>query len=140
MISGLILMSVVPLLEDTGSILLQKVPGRFAVRFAQVLEDARRLQGVSDVEEPHLWCIGGNENVATVRLVVDRSMSVEREQHLVQRIEAMLQEKAGAVSTTVQTVRRGVANGSADNDQGGVLRLSNRRRVTSGVPSAVLVV
>lgn len=75
MISVLILLSVVPLLQDTAWILLQHIPtrgqGSKPAAIYTFLSDVRNLKGVVNTSSFHLWTLGGNEHVATLHVSVD---------------------------------------------------------------------
>ena len=75
MISVLILMSVVPLIQDTAWILLQHTPtrglGSEPGALQRVLADIGHLKGVRGVACAHVWTVGGSERVATLHVDLD---------------------------------------------------------------------
>ena len=75
MISVLILMSVVPLIQDTAWILLQHTPtrglGSEPGALQRVLADIGHLKGVRGVACAHVWTVGGSERDATLHVDLD---------------------------------------------------------------------
>ena len=101
MISGLILMSVVPLIQDTGLILLQQVPQHKAQTFAAALVEIRRMDNVQNLSQPHMWSIRGGLFVSTLHVIVNEGTTSDRQQILLHKVLTVL-KKCGANHTTVQ--------------------------------------
>lgn len=104
MISGLILASVVPLIQDTSMILLQQVPQSKAQAFATALVEVRRMKNVLTLSQPHMWSIRGGLLVTTLHVVVEEGTSSDRQQALLQDVVKVL-KNSGANHTTVQLIQ-----------------------------------
>jgi solute carrier family 30 (zinc transporter), member 5/7 len=104
MISGLILMSVVPLIQDTGVILLQQVPQQKEQAFAAALVEIRHMENVQSLAEPHMWSVRGGLFVTTLHVIVEEETTSERQQALLRKVVTVL-KVSGANHTTVQISR-----------------------------------
>ena len=118
MISVLILLSVVPLIQDTAWVLLQHTPtrglGSEPQALQRVVNKIRKLKGVSSVSCAHFWTIGSGERVATLHVALDEatmsaayrgnsnSASLWGQREVRLAIEHMLRSQLGVTESTVQ--------------------------------------
>jgi len=66
-ISFLILLSSLPLVKNSGSILLQSVP--LGVNLEDVKHDLEKIPGISSVHELHAWRLSQNKAIASAHVV-----------------------------------------------------------------------
>lgn len=110
MISVLILMSVMPLIQDTSKILLQQIPDNKAATFASALVDISHFKSVEKITDPHFWSVRGGLFVTTLHVTVDPTITSARQQQLLNEIVQKL-NSIGANHTTVQITKRGCGTG-----------------------------
>jgi solute carrier family 30 (zinc transporter), member 5/7 len=109
MISILILLSVIPLLQDTSKILLQQIPSNKAAEFQASLNDISNMISVRRVDEPHFWSVRGGLFVTTLHVIVDENITASRRQQLLNDILQKL-KLIGANYTTVQITKNGCSH------------------------------
>ena len=134
MISVLILMSVVPLIQDTSKILLQQIPDNKAATFASTLVDISRFKSVEKITDPHFWSVRGGLFVTTLHVTVDPTTTSARQQQLLNEIVHKL-KSIGANHTTVQITKRGCGTGGGGGNGNGSPALHDltRRRVEAEI-------
>ena len=138
MISVLILLSVVPLIQDTGRILLQQVPPNKTSAFASALLEIARMDSVQNISEPHFWSVRSGVHVGTLHVTVGKHTTSDRQHVLLTNIVHKLQQ-VGAKYTAVQ-IRRSGHSIEQQNDANDVYTMSRRRDVGGTVGNNVVVV
>ncbi|KAM7511419.1 hypothetical protein LguiB_010294 [Lonicera macranthoides] len=69
-ISILIVSSVIPLLRNSGEILLQRVPRAHEQDLNEALKDVMKIKGVQGIQNLHVWSFTNNDVVGTLHLHV----------------------------------------------------------------------
>lgn len=98
-IAAIIIPRAFSLLKEALNILLERVPT--GAEPAEVDAALRKVPGVSDVHDLHIWSIDGKEILATVHLVVDSSTNQLHSCGVLDRAEAEL-SKLGILHSTIQ--------------------------------------
>eukprot|EP00759_Apiculatamorpha_spiralis_P038425 PhF_6_TR37628/c0_g1_i1/m.55963/K14692/SLC30A5_7, ZNT5_7, MTP, MSC2; solute carrier family 30 (zinc transporter), member 5/7 len=126
-ISILILLSSIPLLTATGSLLLQRVPSNYIAPLRRFTDDVSRKQGVVQVKDIHLWQHATTPELITVltlHVVVDKTQegAAEEVRNYVQEAvrkrglctEGYLGVQITGVAGDARHMVRGGGNGASD--------------------------
>ncbi|BFZ16583.1 hypothetical protein BsWGS_19622 [Bradybaena similaris] len=70
-ISGLIILSVIPLLHESGSILMQRTPVALDRLLPECYDKVSQIEGVYSIQQPHFWTLCTDHYVGTLKLEVD---------------------------------------------------------------------
>ncbi|XP_071844901.1 proton-coupled zinc antiporter SLC30A5-like isoform X2 [Apostichopus japonicus] len=97
-ISVMILLSVVPLLKDTASILLQRTPPEVEPCLSEGFAMVHSLDGVLSYRRPHFWTHAGSTLAGTVHLQLHPNAN---EQRISQQVTAIFKD-LGVTNFTVQ--------------------------------------
>ena len=97
-ISVLIFLSVIPLVESTASVLLQRVPKEFETTLEYILGEISCIDGVVGVREPHVWKLAGNELIGSLNVYV----TPQTEEQLLLPVIQSLFKQWGVANITVQ--------------------------------------
>ncbi|KAF4469635.1 zinc cadmium resistance [Fusarium albosuccineum] len=68
-IAIMILLSAIPLVKNSGDILLQIAPG--GIRLEDVKHDIEKIPGIESVHELHIWRLDQRKSIASAHIVVD---------------------------------------------------------------------
>ena len=99
-ISILIIISTIPLLKDASLILLQTVPNQ--VNIEELKSIVRKVSGVIDVHNFHVWSLNSEKLIATAHLCVEKQLQNNFDDHLViEEVKSVL-HKLNIHSTTLQ--------------------------------------
>eukprot|EP00743_Colponemidia_sp_Colp-15_P005958 GILK01006404.1.p1 GENE.GILK01006404.1~~GILK01006404.1.p1 ORF type:complete len:811 (-),score=85.83 GILK01006404.1:111-2543(-) len=110
-ISVLIFGSVLPLLQQSADVLLQRTPPSFERKFQAVLSKVERLPGVLTYRNPHLWCYKGSTYIGSLHVQIDKTAN---EQTVLNQVIALFREK-GVNLMTVQIEKSDLVSRLADN-------------------------
>ncbi|KAG7153318.1 Zinc transporter 5-like, partial [Homarus americanus] len=97
-LSGLILASVLPLLKDSASVLLLRVPTGIEAAAKTCIDKILEIEHVVSCKDPRFWQHSGDIHVSTI--VVQCSSDIS-EQRIIHNVTAILQE-AGFTQMTVE--------------------------------------
>ncbi|CAI9725217.1 zinc cadmium resistance 1-like [Octopus vulgaris] len=92
----LILSTTIPLLRESGLILLQTVPTHIQVK--DIKEKLEKISGVLAVHEFHVWQLAGNRIIASAHV---RCQNIEEYMHVAVKIKELFHNE-GIHSTTIQ--------------------------------------
>ena len=99
LIGGLILWSSVDIIRETLNILLEGLPR--GMKLDQVISSVRRIEGIEDVHDVHIWSLGSNTHAMSCHVAIaDIPPSASNE--ILKRINAMLEREFHISHTTVQ--------------------------------------
>ncbi|XP_063955956.1 proton-coupled zinc antiporter SLC30A5-like [Lytechinus pictus] len=123
-ISVMILISVAPLLGDTASILLQRIPPELEPGLNEALFKIRSINGVLSFRKPHFWRHSGDIVAGTLHIQVEQGAN---EQKIIQQVTALFKEQ-GITNFSVQVEKEAffqhMSGLSANFDQ--VLKMTNQ--------------
>jgi cobalt-zinc-cadmium efflux system protein len=99
LIGGLIIWTAIDITRDSLNILLEGMPRGLTL---PAVEDAlRRVQGVSDVHDVHVWSLGSGAHALSCHAIIEDMPPSESEQ-ILQKINCMLGDQFQIHHTTVQ--------------------------------------
>lgn len=88
------------LLKETAAILMERAPRD--VDGDQVIALIRRVRGIEDVHDVHLWSITDGRNALSCHVVLDGAMTIRESQRILRRLEQDLVAQ-GIGHVTIQT-------------------------------------
>jgi len=100
MITVVVMGGAIRLLRETVHILLEGVPR--SVDLEEVAATLRRLPGVEDIHDLHIWTICSNLLALSVHITVGKRSSVQRDE-IVKAVNDELRVRYGITETTLQT-------------------------------------
>lgn len=69
-ISALVALSVIPLLKNSGAILMQRTPTEIEKQLAACYQRIMQIDGVYSVQDPHFWTLCTDNYVGTIKVEV----------------------------------------------------------------------
>ncbi|QFY43454.1 cation transporter [Candidatus Methylospira mobilis] len=100
LIALLIFWSAWGILQESVDILLEKTPADILV--AGVLDDMKRIEGVSDVHDLHIWSITRSLRVLTAHVTVDADLNLSQGASIRKAINQYLSDKYNIQHATLQ--------------------------------------
>jgi len=99
LIGGIVLRGAVDLVVESGEILLESAPRDIDI--ARLREDVRKIPGVEDLHDIHIWTIGSGMRALSAHVLTD-NISTRESQEIACRIRAVLGEKFNIAHTTLE--------------------------------------
>jgi zinc transporter 1 len=112
-ITALIISSVVPLVKETASILLQGVPN---FDFEDLKRELKRINGVKGVHELHVWRLADNKLVGSAHIKVDNQEKGLEIAAQVKAIFHQFQVHSSTIQTEFQNLEASEFSGSDDDN------------------------
>ena len=101
-VSLLIAISVVPLLQSSVGVLLQKAPSQFAgAGYDSCVQQITSIAGVQSVSEPHFWANTSSSLVGSISVHVDANTKESK----VLKAASKIFKAAGVADMTIQVVK-----------------------------------
>ncbi|XP_060066759.1 proton-coupled zinc antiporter SLC30A1-like [Ylistrum balloti] len=94
----IILFTTIPLLKESGYILLQAVPDH--IQLEEIEKKIRKIDGVTEMHEFHVWQLSGNKLIASVHISMHTD-NVEEFEVMAQKVKTLL-HTVGIHSCTIQ--------------------------------------
>ncbi len=98
-IAALIALGAWHILRETTDILLESTPKNISL--PQLVEDMRKINGVQDVHDLHVWCITSHMNALSCHVLID-NLPPSQSAPILQSLTAMLSEKYSIGHTAIQ--------------------------------------
>jgi cobalt-zinc-cadmium efflux system protein len=87
-------------IKETYVVLMEGTPSGIA--FDEVVKDIRKVPGVKDIHDLHIWSLTSNRNALSGHIVVDGGITVRETQRILRDIESVVAGKYRIGHTTVQ--------------------------------------
>ncbi|ESP05676.1 hypothetical protein LOTGIDRAFT_103228 [Lottia gigantea] len=97
-IATMILLSVIPLLKETGSILLLRTPGHLETELSESLQSILNIEGVISYRDPHFWHHTSDKILGLIHVQISPESS---EQKIITQVTSILKE-AGIINVMIQ--------------------------------------
>ncbi|XP_033752413.1 zinc transporter 1-like [Pecten maximus] len=94
----IILATTIPLLKESGYILLQAVPDHIQLR--EIEQKIKKIDGVTDIHEFHVWQLSGNKLIASIHMPMQTS-NVEEFDAIAVKVKNVF-HRVGIHSCTIQ--------------------------------------
>jgi cobalt-zinc-cadmium efflux system protein len=99
LIGGIILRGAINLITESSNILLEAVPKH--LRVETISEELKKIQGIKDIHDLHLWTISSGIYALSGHLVIEDQM-VSKSDQILKEANRILQLKFGITHTTLQ--------------------------------------
>lgn len=99
LIGGIILRGAIGLITESSHILLEAVPKHLKVE--DISEEMKKIQGVKDIHDLHLWTITSGIYALSGHLVIQDQM-VSKSDEILKKTNTLLENKFGITHTTLQ--------------------------------------
>ncbi|MEM3421554.1 MAG: cation diffusion facilitator family transporter [Candidatus Hadarchaeum sp.] len=99
LIGGIILRSAVALISESGRVLLEAVPE--GIDPDRVVEKIKKIDGVQDVHDLHIWSISSGINSLSGHIVID-DQKLSKAEEILRQVDKLLKENFSIIHTTIQ--------------------------------------